>query len=261
MLSTGRAPLDYSSKFNVKLQPQMSSRQAMRQICRQLLETMEHNEQGIINDLDPEFLHDFRVAVRRTRSALGQVRDVLPPEVLQRAKKDFVWLGRITGATRDLDVYLLEREKYLTRLPEKLLAQLDQFFSDMARRRDMEQKNLAANLRSPEYMQLVDHWRAYLDGPDHGEETPNSGRPVVELARELIRRRYKKVLKRGKAIKRSSPDEDLHRLRIQCKKLRYTLEFFSSLFPAAGIKQAVNCLLYTSPSPRDRTRSRMPSSA
>ena len=27
------------------------------------------------------------------------------------------------------------------------------------------------------------------------------------------------------------------------------------------IKQAANCLLYTSPSPRDRTRSRMPSSA
>ena len=27
------------------------------------------------------------------------------------------------------------------------------------------------------------------------------------------------------------------------------------------IAQAVNCLLYTSPSPRDRTRSRMPSSA
>ena len=26
-------------------------------------------------------------------------------------------------------------------------------------------------------------------------------------------------------------------------------------------KQAYNCLLYTSPSPRDRTRSRMPSSA
>ena len=26
-------------------------------------------------------------------------------------------------------------------------------------------------------------------------------------------------------------------------------------------KQVINCLLYTSPSPRDRTRSRMPSSA
>ena len=29
----------------------------------------------------------------------------------------------------------------------------------------------------------------------------------------------------------------------------------------AAAKQAKNCLLYTSPSPRDRTRSRMPSSA
>ena len=31
--------------------------------------------------------------------------------------------------------------------------------------------------------------------------------------------------------------------------------------PANDIGQAIDCLLYTSPSPRDRTRSRMPSSA
>ena len=33
------------------------------------------------------------------------------------------------------------------------------------------------------------------------------------------------------------------------------------LFDAAGLDEVRNCLLYTSPSPRDRTRSRMPSSA
>ena len=39
--------------------------------------------------------------------------------------------------------------------------------------------------------------------------------------------------------------------------------FFGCLFYLDNKKryQAMNCLLYTSPSPRDRTRSRMPSSA
>ncbi|MCL7488762.1 MAG: CHAD domain-containing protein [Desulfobulbaceae bacterium] len=240
--STGRTPLDYSSKFRAKLQPQMTARQAMALIYRQLLETMERNEQGIIHDLDSEFLHDFRVAVRRTRSGLGLVRDVLPRAVLERAKKDFSRLGSITGATRDLDVYLLDREKYLARLPEKLRPHLDSFFTDMAGRRDKEQRRLSAYLRSPEYRKLIGHWHAYLHGLDQGDETPNSVRPVMELAREIICRRYTKVMKRGKAINDASPDEELHRLRIQCKKLRYAMEFFASLFPAAEIKRAVKQL-------------------
>jgi CHAD domain-containing protein len=49
-------------------------------------------------------------------------------------------------------------------------------------------------------------------------------------------------LKDGSAIKRSSPDEDLHQLRIQCKKLRYILEFFTSLFPPAEMKLAIKQL-------------------
>ena len=38
------------------------------------------------------------------------------------------------------------------------------------------------------------------------------------------------MLKRGKAINDDTPDEALHDLRIDCKKLRYLLEFFASLF-------------------------------
>ena len=42
-------------------------------------------------------------------------------------------------------------------------------------------------------------------------------------------------------------------------------DFTGRLMPgrrySEGLHQAIDCLLYTSPSPRDRTRSRMPSSA
>ena len=39
------------------------------------------------------------------------------------------------------------------------------------------------------------------------------------------------------------------------------LEFVTVKAGADGLIQSLLCLLYTSPSPRDRTRSRMPSSA
>jgi CHAD domain-containing protein len=240
--SIGREPLDYTSKFSVDLHPNMTSRQAMVQVYRQLLETIEHNEKGVVSDLDTEFLHDFRVAIRRTRSGLVQVKKVLPPDVVEKVKNDFSWLGNVTGATRDLDVYLLDRQKYMSRLPEKLRPKLENFFVDIEKRRDKEQRKLVRNLHSKKYREIICNWHEYLQGSDLGGKASNSRRQVVELARKIIFRKYKRVMRSGSSIQRSSPDEDLHRLRIQCKKLRYTLEFFTSLFSAREIKLAIKQL-------------------
>jgi len=42
-------------------------------------------------------------------------------------------------------------------------------------------------------------------------------------------------MKDGEKIDNDSPDGKLHNLRIQCKKLRYLMEFFASLFPSDEI--------------------------
>ena len=83
------------------------------------LDVMEHNESGVTNNIDSEFLHDFRIAVRRTRSALGQIKGVFDDEVLAKYKKEFAWLGAMTTPARDLDVMLLEFKKYQSMLPKK----------------------------------------------------------------------------------------------------------------------------------------------
>jgi len=238
----GRKPLDYSSKFTLKLKPDYTARQAMVLIYRHLLEVMRQNEAGILDDLDSEFLHDCRVAIRRTRSGLGQVRNVLPPDITNKARKDFAWLGSITGPTRDLDVYLLYEQNYRSRLPAALQKGLETFFADISSRREAERRKLSRHLQSKKYRQIIESWHEYLHSEDSGESTENSGRPVIELAREIIFRKYKKVIKDGKTITPSSPDKNLHQLRIQCKKLRYILEFFSSLFPQQDMKRVVKQL-------------------
>jgi CHAD domain-containing protein len=50
------------------------------------------------------------------------------------------------------------------------------------------------------------------------------------------------VLKRGRKIDDDSPPELLHRLRIDCKKLRYLLEFFAELYPAKRIRPMIGAL-------------------
>ena len=70
------------------------------------------NEPGVRANLDTEFLHDFRVAIRRTRSLLRQIRHVIPLDVGRYFSTGFSWVGRLTGPLRDLDVLILAlREK------------------------------------------------------------------------------------------------------------------------------------------------------
>jgi CHAD domain-containing protein len=51
------------------------------------------------------------------------------------------------------------------------------------------------------------------------------------VGRRLLRKRFQRILRDGRAIKANSPDKALHQLRLQCKKFRYLLEFFGSLLP------------------------------
>ena len=113
----GRHPKDYSPKLDIRLTPEMRADVACKTIFSHLLRAIKLNEQGTIADTDSEFLHDFRVAVRRTRVGLNQVKNVLPEDVLTRYKEFFSWLGQMTGETRDLDVYLLNFEQYKKNCP------------------------------------------------------------------------------------------------------------------------------------------------
>ena len=47
------------------------------------------------------------VALRRTRSLLGLLKEVFPVVRVERFRKEFRWVGAVTGPARDLDVFML----------------------------------------------------------------------------------------------------------------------------------------------------------
>ena len=59
----------------------------------------------------------------------------------------------------------------------------------------------------------------------------NAKTPIIALARERIYKKYGSVVKTGARILESADNSMFHVLRIHCKKLRYLMEFFYSLFP------------------------------
>ena len=62
------------------------------------------------------------------------------------------------------------------------------------------------------------------------------------MASERIWRVYRRAIREGDAITTESPADDLHELRKTCKKLRYLMEFFQSLYPGGEIKSLIRVL-------------------
>jgi CHAD domain-containing protein len=233
-------PADYYPRMQVLLKPKMRSDEAIKIILRNLNDILRKNEQGIIDDIDTEFLHDFRVACRRTRAVLSQIKNVFEPGYTEKFNKHFTSLGKRTNKLRDLDVYLLNKEKYVNRLPRNMKKNIEPFFSQLLLIRNIEHKNLCRYLKSTTYKNQAQNWNNFLsDKSNDPKKAVNAGKPVINLAMTNIAKQYNKVMDLGKKISPESKDIFYHKLRIQCKKLRYLLEFFSSLFP----KEKINVLI------------------
>ncbi len=238
-----RKPQDYSSKLAINLAPDLRADIAGKYIYSHLLKAIKDNEQGTIADTDSEFLHDFRVAVRRTRTGLGQLKGVLPEDVTTHYADFFSWLGQITTPTRDLDVYLLHFDSYKESLPAPLRQDLDPFYGFLITKQRKTQQELAKKLRSAKYLSTLLEWEHYLKS--HAPKFPaeaNAQLTIKQLADTRIWKIYNRVLKEGKAITPQSEAETLHELRKTCKKLRYLMEFFQSLYPQHEIKALIDHL-------------------
>lgn len=237
----GRSPGDYTSKFRLNLpSATMPAADAARAIHRRLLTSIRMNEAGVIKDLDSEFLHDLRVGVRRTRSALTQIKGVFPAAAVEHFKSEFRWLGRRTGPARDLDVYLLQIPRYRAALPEMVGDHLEPLVRFLEKKKATQHKKLVRTLRSKKYARLMEAWTAFLDNPPPDPtDAPNALRPAKDLASERIRKAFNRVVKQGKEITHDSPAAALHGLRIECKKLRYLITFFYSLFPPEALDPLV----------------------
>jgi CHAD domain-containing protein len=235
LATAGRSPGDYTGKVEVSLTQEMPARLAAGAVLLTLLDTLEANVGGTLRDLDTEFLHDLRVAVRRTRTALKLCGGVLPGGLAPQFAGEFKWLGDVTTPTRDLDVYLLNYPAMAASLASLRPADLLPFRDYLTRQRVAERRLLARALRGSRFSELTRTWRKSLTGL----APPRRGPAAAELATATIRRAHRRVLALGGAITGESPAESLHDLRKRCKELRYALEFFASLCDPAIHRQAV----------------------
>ncbi len=233
----GRSLRDYSAKLDIRLAYDLRADIACKHIYSRLLNIIKANESWVIADIDSEFLHDFRVAIRKTRTGLGQLKGVLPGAIRSETGEFFSWLGQITGPTRDFDVYLLNFEGYKNSLPEFVRGHMDPLHAYLFTRQQQSQQEMAKKLSSDRYLQGMARWGQYLrEQCARYPPEPAAKWPIKQLADIRIWQAYRRVIKEGDAICDDSAPEALHELRKSCKKLRYLLEFFDSLYPKKELK-------------------------
>ena len=242
--ASGLVPCSYSTKVNTKLSPNYKAGMAAVAIYKSQVAVMEINEAGVKADLDTEFLHDFRVAMRRTRSGLSQFKGIFSPEITALFKKELAMIGKMSNRMRDLDVYLLEKNYYRAMLPVKLQPKIDHLFELLQAERTREKRNVIRKLNSVAYQNTMEKWKTFLENYEPGgkEDGPNASQKIGRLARKYIFKTWVKTINQGRLIEEDSGDEELHKLRLTCKKLRYLLEFFTSLFPKKDIRFLVKQL-------------------
>jgi triphosphatase len=190
-------------------------------ILRRHFGEMLAHEPGVRLGEDPEELHDMRVATRRLRAALKLYSDFLPKRA-ERYERYLRWVAGALGEVRDLDVHL----EGLSEEASRNGAVLEEVVSLLRERRNEARRRMLEALDSNRYERLM----ASISATLRRGRSPTPTSPILEVAPNLIRDRYKKVRKSANRLSEDSPPEHYHDLRKKGKRLRYALEPLQEIY-------------------------------
>ena len=211
------------------LEADYSMVEAGRNIMLKQLYQMLVYEPIALKGKDIEGVHQMRVATRRWRSAYSTFGDYLPKAYIGKIYRDLRNTAKLLGEVRDLDVFLDKMRKYLKNVSDADKTALEPLIKIIKKDRRKARKQLFKWLDSQNYQRFVK--RAFKKLSQETVTTQSdhsiSARldhvlPVIIYQRLEAVRRYEDVLP-------DVPVATLHELRIDCKRLRYTLEVFEDV--------------------------------
>jgi CHAD domain-containing protein len=233
------APHDASS-LHLELAKSVRADVGARRIHLALLEIMLGNQGGVRANLDSEFLHDFRVAVRRTRSLLGQIKNVFGDDAATHFSSEFSWLGKLTGPPRDLDVLLITLRERQRQSPFEGLEALLTLLEETQRE---EHARLVEALNSDRFKRLTSEWKAFLTEPISVQPpAANARRRLADVMFERAWRLSRKISRGAASLDEATAAEVVHDLRVHAKKLRYIVDVAPGSGDDADVKRVLVAL-------------------
>ncbi|MCU7905783.1 MAG: CHAD domain-containing protein [Candidatus Thiodiazotropha sp. (ex Epidulcina cf. delphinae)] len=216
-------------KTPAPLNPEQSVSEAFKAILRHNFNYLLEWEQTARSWDDIEGVHQTRVSLRRMRSALWAFRSAIPQKISKTWSEELRYLANQLSMARDLDVFI---DEGLEAVQGKLPLRGKESIAAIAhRRRALAYQRVNAMLDSDRYTRFKTEFSAWLDekGWEQADlkmkyrKTLSSN--IVPFSRKLLDGLERRVLEAGSHVDKESA-QAMHQLRIECKKLRYSAEFF-----------------------------------
>lgn len=186
----------------------------LRALLERQRKAIERSEPGVRDGADPEDLHRFRVAVRRTRSLIRASRPLVRDQ-LAALDRELRWLAGATGPVRDSDVLIAHlRELEPSLEPDRAGVQVIVAALELERLRHRDA--LITTLNTLRYRELLRRF---------DEVVPSLHATAGDVSLEhLARRELDRLLEDYAELGADAPDDDVHALRIRAKHARYAAE-------------------------------------
>jgi len=213
--------------------PDITVGQFAYQVIAQQYRRMVNQEQGVLADNDPEYLHQMRVGSRRLRTALQVFSQVvkLPRKAGVKRIRN---IARTLGSLRDLDVQMADiQSEYIRQVSHKKEKKaLKQTSKALEEQRVDTHEQVSSLLTSKVYQDLKLAYDRWLESPKFG---PNAELPLRIVLPDLLTPLISKLLlHQGWLVSVHETSkysrETLHDLRKMIKHVRYQTEFFCDCY-------------------------------
>jgi CHAD domain-containing protein len=172
-------------------------------------------------DVDPEGVHQARVATRRLRSDLRTFRPLLDEGWALALRDELGWLAEILGRVRDRDVLLERLRRRAEGLPPAHERDTSRILAALEQDRDTAYAELLETLRGERYVALLDR---LVDAAREPAFLAEGEAPAAEAVPPLLRRPWRSLARSVKKVSAAAADEELHAIRIRTKRVRYAAE-------------------------------------
>ena len=227
--------------FNRRANVEEVARDVFRDCFAQIVANMV-----VVADSDAiEGPHQLRIGLRRLRTAISVFSGPLGAEALTPISLQARDIGNVVGRLRDIDVLIDEivapaaKGGIDSAAIEALTAALEE-------RRETVRAEVREILASAESTGFLYDLGRLIEGrgwlkPSDYTQTGRLAERIGALGPVLLDQRYARAVRRGKKIRKLSVPE-LHELRKDLKKFRYTSEVFDVMWPGKKVRAYIKTL-------------------
>jgi putative phosphoesterase len=197
------------------------------------IQELENQIEGAKRNDDIEYVHKLRVASRRLRTTIAIFAECFAAKRIKRWKKTIRNLTASSGTARDTDVLIEFLEDYSAQVDPKAARGLKSLIATVMARRAVMQSDVITVLDSLQTSGTL------ADISEKCSAITNIGKrnsPIIKTlftygkAHDHIQRRVDELLALEPFVHDRSAITQHHELRIAAKRLRYTMEVFSTIY-------------------------------